>query len=517
MQRKDSNSFAISQKNAMWFDKNVLSLCPEITIPDMAKIYNPDAVYISYARNPRPEERHPEWNGIADIVEPLAQAVRNAGLICYTDTADIGNGDSINEFEDAIGRAKCVILVFSARYFTRPHCMYEFKQILNGYYNGTIQKLVLIRSGVCNFDDLNFVADLHGEWGRLAFKYEMQPKKAIMEYAKKCNYYKDDIKKLPDFFSRNNYDRAESLDMDKLMRQIKPIFVNTRSYNESINKSSIHKVVSDNQPTPQPAKYNPVSIAAIAISLVTLIVMLTQFFSKGDDKTIIQNGSSQSDDLSVSTSIGGHEYVDLGLPSGTLWAASNIGAANPWDYGDYFAWGETTPYYSSGGNTNNPVWKSGKSDGYDWSSYKYANGDYTKLTKYCTKSDFGNNGYTDSRTTLERSDDAAYQNWGSDWCMPTLDQIKELEDKCTWTWTTKNGNEGYEVKGPNGNSLFLPAAGCRYGTDLDFVGSYGRYWSSSLNGSHPSHAWYLESGSLSVVWFSYFRYCGLTVRPVRCR
>ena len=501
MQRKDSNSFANSQKNAMWFDKNVLSLCPEITIPDMAKIYNPDAVYISYARNPRPEERHPEWNGIADIVEPLAQAVRNAGLICYTDTADIGNGDSINEFEDAIGRAKCVILVFSARYFTRPHCMYEFKQILNGYYNGTIQKLVLIRSGVCNFDDLNFVADLHGEWGRLAFKYEMQPKKAIMEYAKKCNYYKDDIKNLPDFFSRNNYDSAESLDMDKLMRQIEPFFVNTLSYNESINKSSIHKVVSDNQPTPQPAKYKPVSIAAIAISLVTLIVMLTQFFSKGDDKTIIQNESSQSDDLSVSTSIGGHESVDLGLPSGTLWATTNVGAINPWDYGDYFAWGETTT----------------KSK-YDLSTYKYANGASNKLTKYCFQSDYGNNGYTDSRTTLERSDDAATANWGSDWCMPTLDQIKELKDNCTWTWTTKNDKKGYEVKGKNGNSIFLPAAGYRYGTSLNDYGSYGYYWSSSLLTGYPSdgRGLYFDSGYVYPDnWFG--RNYGFSVRPVRCR
>ena len=481
----------------MWFDKNVLSLCPEITIPDMAKIYNPDAVYISYARNPRPEERHPEWNGIADIVEPLAQAVRNAGLICYTDTADIGNGDSINEFEDAIGRAKCVILVFSARYFTRPHCMYEFKQILNGYYNGSIQKLVLIRSGVCNFDDLNFVADLHGEWGRLAFKYEMQPKKAIMEYAKKCNYYKDDIKNLPDFFSRNNYDRAESLDMDKLMRQIKPLFVNTPSYNESINKSSIHKVVSDNQPTPQPAKYNPVSIAAIAISLVTLIVMLTQFFSKGDDKTIIQNGSSQSDDLSVSTSIGGHEYVDLGLPSGTLWATTNIGAANPWDYGDYFAWGETTT----------------KSK-YDCSTLKYCEdntGD--KFSKYNTQSKYGS---VDNKTTLERSDDAAAANWGSDWCMPTLDQIIELNEKCKWVWTTDHGVNGHKVTGPNGNSLFLPAAGYRYGTDL-FVGSLGDYWSSSLYEPYPDGAWALGVDSSSVDWGSLSRYYGLTVRPVRCR
>ena len=206
-----------------------------------------------------------------------------------------------------------------------------------------------------------------------------------------------------------------------------------------------------------------------------------------------------------SSAIGGgssstHQYVNLGLPSGTLWATTNIGASNPEDYGDYFAWGETSTKST-----------------YSWSNYKY--GDYKKFTKYCNKSDYGYNGFTDSRTTLEKSDDVAYQKWGSDWCMPTSAQFKELKDKCTWTWTSRNGKNGYNVKGPNGNSIFLPAAGSKSsdGKPSD-VGSYGLFWSSSLYAGYPSGARLLNFGS-SIInpdnWSD--RTCGYSVRPVRCR
>ena len=194
-------------------------------------------------------------------------------------------------------------------------------------------------------------------------------------------------------------------------------------------------------------------------------------------------------------------YVNLGLPSGTLWADRNVGAASPEDYGDYFAWGETTA----------------KSN-YTWSTYTYANGDYNKLTKYCSKSDFGNNGYTDTLTTLERTDDAATANWGSDWCMPTPAQFQELKANCTWTKTKRNGKKGYEVKGKNVNSIFLPAAGCRYGTDLGSAGSYGNYWSSSLFTDYPDSGRYLYFSSSYVDpddWSG--RRCGQSVRAVRSK
>ena len=202
----------------------------------------------------------------------------------------------------------------------------------------------------------------------------------------------------------------------------------------------------------------------------------------------------------ISGTASGHPYVDLGLPSGTLWATTNIGAKNPWECGDYFAWGETTS----------------KSE-YDWSTYKYVNVASNKLTKYCNTSDKGNNGYTDSRTTLERIDDVAAANWGSDWCMSTLDQIKELKDKCTWTWTTNYDIEGYEVTGPNGNSLFLPASGYRGGSELGGVGDSGYFWSCLLTESNPNDAVSLWFDSFDVDWDGISRCIGFTVRPVRCR
>ena len=100
------------------------------------------------------------------------------------------------------------------------------------------------------------------------------------------------------------------------------------------------------------------------------------------------------------------EYVDLGLPSGTLWATRNVGATYPDDYGDYFAWGETEP-------KNN----------YDWNSYKWCNGSYTTLTKYCLNINYG---VHDGLTELKLEDDAAYVNWGSSWRMPTHEQQQEL-------------------------------------------------------------------------------------------
>ena len=196
----------------------------------------------------------------------------------------------------------------------------------------------------------------------------------------------------------------------------------------------------------------------------------------------------------------GHEWVDLGLS--VKWATCNIGASKPEGYGDYYAWGETST----------------KSE-YSESTYYYCNdGDYHKLTKYCNDSGYGNKGFTDGKTKLELSDDVARQKWGGSWRMPTVEEFWELIDNCTWTWTTQNGVNGYKVtskkSGYTSRSIFLPAAGYRDDTRLDIVGSYGYYWSSSLNAYGPNYAWYVYFNSGSHGTGSIDRGSGRSVRPV---
>ena len=167
----------------------------------------------------------------------------------------------------------------------------------------------------------------------------------------------------------------------------------------------------------------------------------------------------------------GHDYIDLGLPSGTMWATYNVGATNPEDYGSYFAWGETQPKTI-----------------YSESNYKYSHGCCNQLTKYCSQSDFGHNGFTDKLTTLESSDDAATTNWGEGWSTPTNKQWVELMTKCSHSWTTQNRVKGCLFTGRNGNTIFLPAASSRMDDVARLVGDDGSYWSSSLNKSFPEYA-----------------------------
>lgn len=207
--------------------------------------------------------------------------------------------------------------------------------------------------------------------------------------------------------------------------------------------------------------------------------------------------------------------IDLGLTSGLKWATCNVGASAPEEYGDYFAWGETEPHYSS----QDPLtWKDGKSAGYDWASYKFrTSGDSwysVKFSKYNTSSDYGP---IDNKTVLDLEDDAAAVNWGGSWRMPTDEEWTELRTECTWTWTTQNGVTGQLVTGPNGNRIFLPAAGDWDGTDLYGAGSGGYYWSSSLRTDRPYYAWCVYFDSGLVLRGSYYldRRCfGFSVRAV---
>ena len=197
-------------------------------------------------------------------------------------------------------------------------------------------------------------------------------------------------------------------------------------------------------------------------------------------------------------------FVDLGLPSGTLWATCNIGATNPEDYGDYFAWGETEGY------------DSGKTT-FDWSTYKWCEGSYKTLTKYCTNSSYGYNGFTDNKTELDLEDDAAYVNCGPDWRMPSYEQLKELINSSytTTEWTTLNGVNGRKITSKKtGNSIFLPAAGGRSSSSLYLDGSGGTYWSRTLNSDYPYYARDLHFDSSGISTYYDSRCFGRSVRPV---
>ncbi len=185
------------------------------------------------------------------------------------------------------------------------------------------------------------------------------------------------------------------------------------------------------------------------------------------------------------------EAVDLGLPSGTLWANMNVGATAPYEYGNYYAWGET------------------ETKGiYTWNNYKY--GTEGNLTKYNA---------TDGLTTLESTDDAASVNLGGTWRMPTDDELTELIENCTWTWTDNYNGTGVAgqivTSNTNSNSIFLPASGYRISNDVSFLGSNGYYWSSSLNTTKNARNVYLSSDNVSMDYFIGYRYTGVSVRPVK--
>ena len=214
----------------------------------------------------------------------------------------------------------------------------------------------------------------------------------------------------------------------------------------------------------------------------------------------LQNSDTVEQTFVVPALENNHEYVDLGLPSGTLWATCNIGASAPEEYGDFFAWGETEP-----------------KDYYDSSTYKwcyYDNNGYWQLTKYDYSSFPTIEG--DGKTELDPEDDAAYVNWNPYWRMPTSDQIEELVNCCSWQWTQRNGVNGQLGTGQNGNTIFLPAAGYRWRESLSNVGSVGRYWSRSLCSYDTADAYLLNFYSFNVYnCFNFNRFNGFAIRAVR--
>ncbi len=206
--------------------------------------------------------------------------------------------------------------------------------------------------------------------------------------------------------------------------------------------------------------------------------------------------------ITVPPSVDGHEYVDLGLPSGTCWAKCNIGAETPEGAGNYYAWGETKAYgeEDTSNSRNYSYQGSYKKTYYSWSTYKWCSSS-SNMTKYCISSSYGT---VDNKTTLELSDDAAYINWGKSWRMPTADELKELYYHCYWVRTTNyegTGKAGYYVYKQkhvldtgtsHGSSytysssdahIFVPSTGYRYNSYFNSGSGYFYYWSSTLSSS----------------------------------
>ena len=191
------------------------------------------------------------------------------------------------------------------------------------------------------------------------------------------------------------------------------------------------------------------------------------------------------------------KWVDLDLPSGLLWAKCNVGASTPESHGDLFAWGETET-----------------KDSYMWATYNYSNSS-GELTKYCSRPMYGRFHFTDQLTVLEPDDDAATARLGRWARIPTKEEWQELIDNTTATWTTQNGAKGYLLTAENGKSLFLPAAGFCSDRTIDEDGIGCNYWSSSLETSYPTNAFYIDFNAEHFDLSYASRYYGFSVRAVK--
>ncbi|MBR5210157.1 MAG: hypothetical protein IKV67_09945 [Paludibacteraceae bacterium] len=213
-------------------------------------------------------------------------------------------------------------------------------------------------------------------------------------------------------------------------------------------------------------------------------------------------GSSRIPQISatVSGNQDGYDYVDLGLPSGVLWATYNLGASQPTDYGDYYAWGETSTKKS-----------------YELDNYKWMIAETEMVTKYCINSRFGE---VDGKEELDKEDEAVIAHWGGNWRMPTNEEMVELCNACSWEWTSDFNGSGVAgrigTSKKNGNVIFLPAAGQYADSDkLGDEGKKGYYLSSSLCPTSNDQASCIYSWDLFMDKnVATFRYYGSSIRPV---
>lgn len=241
-------------------------------------------------------------------------------------------------------------------------------------------------------------------------------------------------------------------------------------------------------------KNNKISKRATDIAKIAMSVALVLSFSIGCKKT--ESKSAEKDTTStkirkngpLTGEINGHQWIDLGLPSGVKWAACNVGATSAEEYGNYFSWGEKEPKdnYSS----------------------------INSLTYKVSLRNLKKAGIIDDSLTLTKEHDAANAQWGGTWRLPTDEEFGELISKCNWSFATLNGVNGYLVIGPNEQSIFLPASAYQNGTTIENDGDFGDYWSSTLIEESNSVACSLGYSSKSFGRRRYARYVGRTVRPV---
>ena len=206
------------------------------------------------------------------------------------------------------------------------------------------------------------------------------------------------------------------------------------------------------------------------------------------------------------------EAVDLGFS--VKWASFNLGASKPEEFGDYYAWGETSPHYLPGsGQSKYPEWKTGMENGYNWTNYKWCNGNQNSITKYNLNTYYGT---VDNKTVLDLEDDAARVNLGGLWRMPTFTELDELEKNCTSEWVTENGVRGQritsKIEGYTDKSIFIPAAG--YRSINSFDGGFGYYWSSSINHTNCAYSYFLLIDTGIPRWMCQSRAFGRSIRPV---
>ncbi len=474
----------------------------KMVVQSISYYINPNSpVYFTYARN---SIEKAEWKNIADVIPDLLQIFKDERIKYSVDVEDIKNGAKISSYEKEIGNAQYVIVVLSDRYFYRYHCMFELFNVLKNTHDKTIK---FIKSGDFNIKNIDYRAKIKEFWrkekasieNRIA-TYRNPDISELEQAAIDNNYYLDFIDSLASLFNSVSYTNADNL-RRKLLgsnpSQIK--FVNEIKKDlgwRPQQSSNSEPKISDEESVIR------IKEKHILYFFIAVLVCVVLWFAVRSPESILPiNGGSIDTSTNTINTVEKHSFVDLGLS--VLWATCNVGADNPWDFGDSFAWGEVIHKKRS-----------------SWDNYKYCKEDRFKLTKYCYKSKFSNNDFEDNKILLAPADDAATANMSNGWRMPTANEFQELIDNCDYKWTTEHGIKGaLFTSKKNKKTIFLPAendntsgvvapkgtimATCIMAA-ISGVNTYsvelvtGYYWSSSLSTERPDKAQSLIFGENGV-------------------